>query len=190
MYKTKTALLAFALIFIFTTSAFSFGFGTKWMKNYETMQVVDANTGEPIEGAWVVIKWEKIPFCERLNVGGPNSRTTEIIEFETDKSGEFHPFEKKKRYGKYLWINAWKRGYTLGGPPRLTVSRTRGLYSMSGGLKSPTIKLKKLPEGYEGTREYVSNMINVSIFFSGTKWIEIIKREEERASDLWHKKEQ
>ncbi|MDO9465080.1 MAG: hypothetical protein Q7J67_07280 [bacterium] len=56
MRKINISLLTIALIFLTTTSAFCFGFGTKWMKKYETMQVVDADTGEPIEGAWVVLK--------------------------------------------------------------------------------------------------------------------------------------
>ncbi|MBU0477700.1 hypothetical protein KKC91_03940 [bacterium] len=187
MYKTKTALLTIALIFLTTTSAFCFGFGTKWMEKYETMKVVDADTGETIEGVWVVVKWERMELTSYINPGGASHKTTKIIELETDKKGEFCPFKSKWKYGSKVWIYAWKKGCKFGvaSPPYREHDNERGKWKEE---VSPIIKLKKLPEGYEGTEEYLDNMINVELFFEGTKWIKIITKERDRASNLWHKK--
>ncbi len=187
MYKLVKIILVFALIFLTTTSAFCFGFGWTWMGKYEPMKVVDADTGKPIEGAWVAVRWHKIPFWEYLNVGGPNSVTTKIISLETDEKGEFHPFESKWKYGSEVWIYAWEKGYKLGvaSPPYREHDDERGKWKEE---VSPIIKLKKLPEGYEGTGEYVSMMNTTESFFEGTKWIKFVTKERDRASKLWRKK--
>ncbi|MDO9465079.1 MAG: hypothetical protein Q7J67_07275 [bacterium] len=113
-----------------------------------------------------------------LNVGGPNSVTKKIIELETDKNGEFHPFKSKWKYGSFLEMSAWKIGYTYGGPPSIK----------KGKLKfDKIIKLKKLPEGYEMTEEYTHVLINARVFFSDTKWESMARKESSKCRDIREK---
>lgn len=95
----RTLLLAITFGFLFGCAG-SHEFGPYKGK------VVDADTGEPIEGAVVFIKF----FTRVSSVGGSTAYNADAVEVLTDKNGEYNiPVQ---RLAVYTFLHGWdKNGY-------------------------------------------------------------------------------
>lgn len=102
-------------------------------------RVVDAETGDPIEGVVVAGIWYK----EKINLAGGNSIYTDAKEDLTDKNGQFNIKVKFiKQANVILYISVYKSGYN-----GLTKRAWRSLAESSGVQivnENPEIKIHKL----------------------------------------------
>ncbi|MDO9465078.1 MAG: hypothetical protein Q7J67_07270 [bacterium] len=103
MLKNKLwVCVVLALIFLTTTSAFCMGYHFLSKAEDRKIQVVDADTGEPIEGAYVAVKWTK----ERITLAlaGAVHKVVAVKERRTDKDGFFKPYDRFERGSEFALV--------------------------------------------------------------------------------------
>ena len=100
--------LLLALIFLTTTSAFCMGYHFLSKAEDNKIQVVDADTGKPIEGANVAIEWIK----KRATFGSLSSKTIAVKERRTDKDGFFKPYDRIEK-GQEFTLVVYKFSYKV-----------------------------------------------------------------------------
>ncbi|MBU0477698.1 hypothetical protein KKC91_03930 [bacterium] len=100
--------LVFALIFLTTTSAFCMGYHFLSKAEDSKVQVVDADTGKPIEGAYVAVKWTKERFT--LALAGAVHKVVAVKERRTDKDGFFKPYDRIEKGSKFTLV-VYKSSY-------------------------------------------------------------------------------
>lgn len=128
------------IIFVAFTLCLS---ATSWGRSMVTGKVVDAKTGDPIEGAAIYIYWEK----SRLGPPGlgPKTEIVEIAEDQTDAAGKF-TIPKYWTWFKHYVMAIYKKGYVCWSTRKIFPSlQERTDFKLKSGM---VIKLERFREEY------------------------------------------
>jgi hypothetical protein len=141
---------AVALLCAFSCSGCAAIFGTSLKADATDSQVVDADTGQPIEGAVVVAHWE----LHRGSLGGDSlpCGAADVEEAVTDKDGKFHipgwgpirtSCDGMRSFSPIFYI--FKSGYEPGGASNHPTDPTAMVSNTHSDWNNRQIKLKKFP---------------------------------------------
>ncbi|HAA05771.1 MAG TPA: TonB-dependent receptor [Syntrophobacteraceae bacterium] len=145
-------------------------------------QVVDADTGKPIQGAVVAIDWWEAAFGPP---GLSTSKDMEVSEDTSDAQGNFHvPKYATFGLGREFNMVVYKHGYVLWSSWKIFPSYAeRKDFSLRSGMK---IKLQPFKEEYskEAHAMFVSHM---QPLIGARKFTSAVKSENELAAELVRK---
>jgi len=172
MNRTLSITLLFFLLFMFSVPAFG--------RSMVTGQVVDAETGKPIENAAVYICWTK-PGAGPPGLAGED--IVEVAETLTDSEGSFK-IPKYSTFLKQYEFTVYKNGYVCWNSRDIFPTyQKRKDFRIKDGM---VIKLEHFKEEY--SKEKHAIFTTTSSISSEGVFSEAIKPEREIEKEFWRRK--